>query len=102
MGSTSVAGDRWVEESAVLELVIKSDCWDSPGTAVYKKLPYYAGDMGLMPSRRAKIPYTTEQLSLHAATTEILVHGNWRVHMLERTCMIQLTRQSQINKWIVF
>ena len=57
MGSTSVAGDRWVEESVVLELVIISDYWDFPGISVYENLPCNAGDMSLMPSWRAKIPH---------------------------------------------
>ena len=41
-----------------------------PSGPVVKNLPCNAGDAGLIPGGRTKIPYATEQLSLQAKITE--------------------------------
>ena len=43
---------------------------DFPGSPVVKNLPCKAGDVGLIPSRRTKIPQAMEQLSPRVTTTE--------------------------------
>ena len=44
---------------------------DFPGGPVVKNPPSNAGDVGSIPGRGTKIPHTTGQLSLRAATTEL-------------------------------
>ena len=51
--------------SLILQLRV---CWNFPGGLVVKNLPCIAGDSGLSPGWRIKIPHDSEQLS--AATTE--------------------------------
>ena len=48
---------------------------DFPGGPVVKKLPFNAGDMGLISGRGTKVPHAAEQLSLHKATTELPYSG---------------------------
>ena len=50
--------------------------WDFPGGPVVKNLPCNAGDAGLLPGQRTKIPHAAGQLSPHATTTE-LPRLNW-------------------------
>ena len=46
-----------------------------PGGPVVKNLPSNSGDVGSIPGQGTKIPHTTGQLSLHAATTEPTRHN---------------------------
>ena len=50
-----------------------------PSGPVVKTLPSNVGDAGLIPGGRSKIPYTAEQLSLHAKITEAhaLLHSQY-------------------------
>ena len=54
-----------------------------PGGPAVKNSLSKAGDMGLIPGRKTKIPRAAGQLSLHAATRESM-------HPNERSCMLQL------------
>ena len=46
-----------------------------PGGPMVKNLPCNAGDLGLIPGQRTKIPHATEQLSPATATTEPTFHN---------------------------
>ena len=48
-----------------------SSCWDFPGGPVVKSLPCSAGDAGSIPGQATKMTHAAEQLSPHAATTEL-------------------------------
>ena len=56
--------------------------WNFSDVPVVKNPPANAGNAGLIPSQGTKIPHTTEQLSLPAATTEP-IPGNERSHRLQ-------------------
>ena len=65
-------------------------CRDCPGVPVVKNSPPNAGNMGSIPGQGTKIPHATEQLNLHAATTEHprattreSVHHNKRSHVMQ-------------------
>ena len=57
-----------------------------------------AGDLGLIPGQGTKIPHASEQLGLHAATTEPVCHSQ-RVHVLQQKMLQDAlnTQHSQIN-----
>ena len=52
-----------------------SHLWDFPGGSVVKNLPSNAGDMGLIPGQRTKIPRAVEHLSSCAATKDPTRHN---------------------------
>ena len=57
---------------------------DFPGGPVVKNLPSTAGDVGLIPGWGTKIPYTMEQLSPCAATTEPSSHNQREAQGLQQ------------------
>jgi len=48
---------------------------DFPGSTEVKNLPCSARDMDSIPGQETTVPYATEQLSLHAATTDPMSHN---------------------------
>ena len=60
---------------------------DFPGGPVVRNSPSNAGDAGSIPSQGIKIPHASEQLSLHAAATELtcLNYREARAPQLERS-----------------
>ena len=71
----------------------KEDGWGVPGGLVVKNLSCNAGDMGLIPGCRTKIPHAAEQLSpctgtplLSASTTTRVSASHWKIrHDAART-----------------
>ena len=85
---------------AKITIFYKVKCWYFPGGPVVKSPPSNAGDTGLIPGQRTKIPHAAGQLSPWATTNE-LIHLNERVFVPQTTeptrsgaCAPQLEREN--------
>lgn len=77
--------NRWEEEP-------KIDSRDVPGGSAAETLPCEAGDVGLIPGQRTRIPHAVGQLNLHTITNKPS-HHNWR-----EDCKPQLRLNAKLNK----
>ena len=75
---------------------------DFPGGPVTGNLPCNSDDSGLISGQETKTSHTTEQVSLHATTTEPMHHKEASYMMQSRSCMpkLRLDTAKYINKSI--
>ena len=63
---------------------------DFPGGPVIRSQPCNAGNTGLIPDRRTRIPYAAEKLVLRTTTRESVCCDERSPMMPQRSCMLQL------------
>ena len=69
---TAIREEKEIKGIQIGKEEVKLSLWDFPGGPVVKNPPYNAGDMCSTPGQGTKIPHAMGQLSLHAATTELM------------------------------